>query len=205
VVKEVDDRTLLTLALIENLQRADLNPIEEAGGYQRLIEEFSLTQQQVADAVGKDRVTVSNLLRLLNLPIAVRRMLEQGTLQPGHARPLLALQEETRILEVAREIAERGLSVREVERLVMSKVPDKRRGSGRKGGSGSETGSTTPTRTGAQTAARRLEDEIRRYLQTDVRVSLSGPDRGTIELSFYSAEDLERILDLMLGVNREAL
>ena len=194
-IKEVDDRTLLTLALVENLQRADLNPIEEAEGYRRLIEEFELTQQQVSEAVGKERTTVNNLLRLLTLPASVRRMLQEGKLTSGHARALLSLGEEGRMAEVARAVVDEGLSVREVERRVMDQVPERRRAKGR------ESKASDPR---PQTkAAKQLEDQLRRYLQTDVRIALSGPEKGTITLSFYSGEDLERILDLMLGAHRE--
>jgi ParB family chromosome partitioning protein len=192
-IKEVDDRTLLTLALVENLQRADLNPIEEAEGYKRLIEEFALTQQQVADAVGKERTTVNNLLRLLTLPASVRRMVQEGKLSLGHARPLLALGEERPITDLARVTVDEGLSVREVERRVMTAVPERRRPRRKKEkASRAEDGQ-----------ARQLEDQLRRYLQTDVRLSLSGPEAGTISFSFYSSEDLERLLDLILGPDRE--
>jgi ParB family chromosome partitioning protein len=115
LVREFDDRAMLTLALVENLQRTDLNALEEAEGYQRLIDEFELTQQQVADAVGKDRSTVTNLLRVLTLPIAVRRMLEQGQITTGHARALLAVKDTKRQQELANEIVAHQLSVREVE------------------------------------------------------------------------------------------
>ncbi|MBA2669307.1 MAG: ParB/RepB/Spo0J family partition protein, partial [Gemmatimonadetes bacterium] len=115
IIHEIDDRTLLTLALVENLQRSDLNPIEEAEGYQRLIAEFELTQQQVADAVGKDRSTIANFLRLLNLPASVRRMVQEGQLTLGHARALLSLDGERQMVELAREAAAKGMSVREVE------------------------------------------------------------------------------------------
>lgn len=200
VVKEVDDRTLLTLALVENLQRADLNPIEEADGYQRLIDEFGLTQQQVADAVGKERTTVNNLLRLLSLPASVRRMLEEGKLALGHARPLLALGDELKMAELARSTVDQGWSVREVERRVMAEVPERRRprkedkGSKEKpaGGSG-----------GGNQEVKRLEAVLRRHLQTDVRIALKGGEKGSIEISFYSGEDLERILDLIAGAERE--
>src|SRR5688500_2521085 len=116
LVRDLDDRALLTLALVENLQRADLNPLEEAEGYQRLVDEFSLTQQQVADVVGKDRTTVANTLRILQLPASVRRMLADGQLSAGHARALLSLGNEREITDLAREVATNGLSVREVER-----------------------------------------------------------------------------------------
>jgi ParB family chromosome partitioning protein len=194
-IKEVDDRTLLTLALVENLQRADLNPIEEAEGYRRLIDEFELTQQQVSDAVGKERTTVSNLLRLLTLPPSVRRMLEEGKLSSGHARALLALGDERKMAELARLAADEGLSVREVERRAMAQVPERRRTRSKDDGADQR----------PQTkAAKQLEDQLRRHLQTDVRIALSGPEKGTITLSFYSGEDLDRILDLVLGVQREA-
>src|SRR5215213_889655 len=115
VVRDFDDRAMLTLALVENLQRADLNPLEEAEGYQRLIDEFGLTQQQVADAVGKDRTTITNLLRVLTLQPAVRQLLERGHLSAGHARALLPIKDERTQLEVAKEIIAQQLSVREVE------------------------------------------------------------------------------------------
>ena len=194
-VMEVDDRTLLTLALVENLQRADLNPIEEAEGYRRLIDEFELTQQQVSEAVGKDRSTVTNLLRLLSLPPSVRRMLEEGRLSSGHARALLSLGEEGRISELARSAVEEGLSVREVERRAKAEVPERRRGKMKERG-GSDARPQTK-------AAKQLEDQLRRHLQTDVRIALTGAEKGTITLSFYSSEDLERILDLVLGASRE--
>jgi ParB family chromosome partitioning protein len=193
-VKEVDDRTLLTLALVENLQRADLNPIEEAEGYRRLIDEFELTQQQVADAVGKERTTVNNLLRLLTLPASVRLMVEQGKLSLGHARPLLALGDERRMADLARSTVQEGLSVREIERRVMDQVPERRRPR-RKATSGGVRQHTKE--------ARQLEDQLRRHLQTDVRISLTAAEQGTITVSFYSGEDLERILDLVLGAARE--
>jgi ParB family chromosome partitioning protein len=192
-IREVDDRTLLTLALVENLQRADLNPIEEAEGYKRLIDEFELTQQQVADAVGKERTTVNNLLRLLTLPASVRRMLQEGKLSLGHARPLLALGEERRMSDLARTTIDEGLSVREVERRVMAEVPERKRPRRKKAIAHSP----------QDQQARRLEDQLRRYLQTDVRITLSGPEKGVIAVSFYSGEDLERLLDLVLGADRE--
>src|SRR4051794_8219024 len=115
VVRDFDDRAMLTLALVENLQRADLNPLEEAEGYQRLIDEFGLTQQQVADAVGKDRTTITNLLRVLTLSPAVRQLVERGHITAGHARALLPIKDERKQLDLANEIVARQLSVREVE------------------------------------------------------------------------------------------
>src|ERR1035441_9656050 len=115
---EVDDKALLTLALVENLQRTDLNPIEEGEGYQQLISQFSLSQQEVADVVGKDRSTVANTLRLLALPSQVRRLVREGELSIGHARALLSLGDDQRIIEFAKMIVAEGLNVREVERRV---------------------------------------------------------------------------------------
>src|SRR5687768_9474538 len=129
VVKDVDDRTLLVLALVENLQRADLNALEEAEGYQRLIAEFDLTQQQVADVVGKDRTTVTNTLRVLQLPPSVRRMLADGAITGGHARALLGLDNEREIGEMARTVASNGLSVRETERRVREHLAGRTPGS----------------------------------------------------------------------------
>lgn len=116
--RDVDDQMSLTLALVENLQRADLNPIEEADGYQQLISQFALTQQQVADVVGKDRSTVANTLRLLALPTTVRRMVREGELTIGHARALLSLGDDHRMIELAKATVAEGLSVRDVERRV---------------------------------------------------------------------------------------
>jgi ParB family chromosome partitioning protein len=191
IVREVDDRTLLTLALVENLQRADLNPLEEAEGYQRLIEEFGLTQQQVAEVVGKDRTTVTNILRVLALPPSVRRMLGDGTLTLGHARAILAAGSEQAMADLARVTVAEGLSVRAVEQRA-------REGTRR-------LARTEPkARVDSRPAAvRRIEDELRRHFQTDVRVHASAGERGTIAIEFYSADDLERIMDLVLGDGRE--
>ena len=118
IIRDIDDKALLTLAMVENLQRSDLNPIEEAEGYQQLISQFSLTQQEVADVVGKDRSTVANTLRLLALPSVVRRMVREGELTIGHARALLALGDDHRMIELAKTVIAEGLNVREVERRV---------------------------------------------------------------------------------------
>jgi ParB family transcriptional regulator, chromosome partitioning protein len=118
IVRELDDRTLLTLALVENLQRADLNAVEEARGYRRLSDEFGLTHAQIADAVGKDRTSVTSLLRILQLPATVLSLVERGQLSAGHARTLVSLDDERRALQLANEAVARQLSVRELERRV---------------------------------------------------------------------------------------
>lgn len=193
VVREIDDRTALTLALVENLQRTDLNPLEEAEGYQRLAAEFGMTQQQIAEVVGKDRSTVANMLRILALPAAVRRMIADSQISLGHARALLALGDERAMVSVAQEVVARGLTVREVEKLARD-ASAKRSGATR-----SAPKDTRPAE------VRRIEDLLRKHLQTDVHISVAANDRGDVKIPFYSADDLERLLDLLLGATRESL
>jgi ParB family chromosome partitioning protein len=197
VVRDFDDRAMLTLALVENLQRADLNPLEEAEGYQRLIDEFGLTQQQVAEAVGKDRTSVTNLLRVLNLPVAIRQLVESGHITAGHARALLPIKDERQQLDLANEIVARQLSVREVEaRARTASNPSSR-------DSSPSDRSTKPVQQRANdSAVKRIEDQFRRHLQTDVQVQLLGNDRGVVRITFYSADDLERLLDSIVGPAR---
>lgn len=196
VVKQIDDRALLTLALVENLQRADLNPIEEGEGYQRLITEFALTQQDVAEIVGKDRSTVANMLRLLNLPVSIRSMVRDGHLTVGHARALLAISNERDMLELAREIVAKGLTVRDVEQRTRTTSPASSRRNPKQ--------KTDPRPSGLNAELKRLQDELRRHLQTDVTISVDDHERGKIAIAFYSSDDLERVLDLVL-VSRERI
>lgn len=191
VVRDFDDQTMLVLALVENLQRADLNPIEEARGYQRLLGEFSLTHQEVADAVGKDRSTVTNLLRVLTLPDHVQRLVESGKISAGHARAMAGM-EHTDALAIADQIVSRGLSVRQTEELA-------RRHRG-----------VTPPQTVKVEAGKRkhpiikqLEDELRHYLQTDTQIDLHGDASGALRISFYSTDDLERIMALIMPNRRD--
>ena len=197
VVRDFDDRAMLTLALVENLQRADLNPLEEAEGYQRLIDEFGLTQQQVADAVGKDRTTVTNLLRVLTLPTAIRQLVERGHITAGHARALLPIKDEQRQLELANEIVARQLSVREVE----SRARELNGDNEGKARSATAEPPVVPT-SNTDPAIRRIEELLRKRLQTDVHVQAAGNERGVVRISFYSADDLERLMDLMVGHER---
>ncbi|MBL0938885.1 MAG: ParB/RepB/Spo0J family partition protein [Gemmatimonadaceae bacterium] len=195
LVRPVDDRKLATLAMIENLQRADLDPIEEAEGYQRLIDDFALSNQEVADVVGKDRSTVANALRLRQLPASVRRMLQEKQLTAGHARALLPLGTERAIVDLAREVVSGQLSVREVERRVQA-------GRTKPPAAGRKPGGETPTvPAGASSAVvRQIEEKLRRKLQTTVSVQLSAKDKGELRIAFFSNDDLERVLDL-LGVS----
>ena len=201
IVRNFDDRAMLTLALVENLQRADLNPLDEARGYQRLIEEFGLTQHQVAEAVGKDRTTVTNLLRVLSLPAGVQAMMEQGHITAGHARALLPIKDERRQLELANEILARQLSVREVEERARAFV------TGRPRPSRTQPGSTqTPANArmlSTDPAVRQIEEQLRKRLQTDVQVQPLGNDRGVVRISYYSGDDLERVLDLIVGARTD--
>jgi ParB family chromosome partitioning protein len=152
--------------------------------------------------VGKDRTTVTNLLRVLSLPESVQQMVEQGKLTTGHARALLALGSQHNANEVANQAVTRGFSVRELEQYVRELLgatpairPTSSAGPGKP--------SITPQPGSTDPAVRRLEDDLRRYLQTDVKIQLSGEAKGKIEVSFYSNEDLERVLDLVLRDQRK--
>src|SRR5436309_5148769 len=186
VQRDADDRTLLTLALIENLQRDDLSPVDEARGYERLIAEFKLAQQDVADVVGRDRSTVANALRLLKLPEVVLQMLHEAHPSVGHARALLPLEDPRVVTNLPREAVAEGLSVREVEDRVRGGRAPERRPRMKRG-------------MGAAPEVRRVEDALRRRLGTDARVTLRAKGKGQIHLSFYSNEDLARLLELILG------
>ncbi|HEY7027725.1 MAG TPA: ParB/RepB/Spo0J family partition protein [Gemmatimonadales bacterium] len=186
VIREADDRTLLTLALVENLQRDNLSPVETARSYQRLIDEFQASPAEVGELVGKDRSTVANALRLLRLPSEVREMLEDGRLSEGHARALLGVSDTTHMSRLAKDAAANGWTVRDTE----SRVREGR----------TPRNSRRPT--GPQEASaehRRVEDALRKRLGTDVRVTARRKGRGLIALSYYSNDDLARLLELLLG------
>ena len=184
IVREASDAEAFELALVENLQRADLNPIEEAEGYRRLIDEYALTQEQVSQRVGKDRSSVANALRLLALPEDVKTMLADGSLSMGHARALLGLSESERIRELATEVSERKLSVRQTEQ----KVREKREGASSPARAPAEQKRPSP-------ASRQLVEELQRLLGTKVRL-LDRGGKGTLEIDFFSYEDLDRLITL---------
>jgi ParB family chromosome partitioning protein len=189
VVRDLSDREVLTLALVENLQRSDLNPVEEAKGYDRLIREFEHTQQTVAEMVGKDRSTVANVLRILHLPDAVRELIEQGKLSAGQARPLLGLDDASRITLFAKQAVQEGWSAREVERRV--REVDRPAAAAKRG---------RPRKTDERPAEiRSLEQKLRKYFQTDVSIDLKSNSKGAVSIAFYSADDLERLIEI-LGV-----
>lgn len=185
LVRPLDDRAMLVVALVENLQRAELSALEEATGYQRLIDEFQLSQQQVAAAVGRDRSTVANALRLLQLPASVRHLLGEGRLSAGHARALLGVGNDQRIAELARRVADEGWNVRQVEAEVQRIRPARE----------SKPRQPQPR----EAAERRLEEELQRALGTAAKIRRSRGLKGRIEIPFYGAEDFERIYELLVG------
>lgn len=187
VVRDIDDRALLVLAIVENVQRSDLSPLEEAEAYRRLIDEFGYTQKEVAESVGRERSTVTNLLRLLQLPASVQVMVSAGELSMGHARALLGLPDHRQIADVARRAAREGMSVRSVEELVRRRQePPAQKAAAQSGGA----------------HLRRLESELQRALGTAVRIRTGKGDTGRVEIPFYTSEDFERVTDLLLGSDR---
>lgn len=194
VVREVDDQTLLTLALIENLQRDDLTSIDEAAGYQRLGQEFKLPQAEIARLVGRNRSTVANLLRLLKLPDEVKALVQEGKLSEGHARALLAVEKESDLLRLAREAADQGWSVRETEARARGESPSTVAAVAPTNGP-----RPRPLQKLATAEVRRIEDALRKRLGTDVRVTARRRGRGFFSISYYSNDDLARVLELILG------
>lgn len=186
VVRDVDERTLLTLALVENLQRASLSPIDEAEGYERLTREFKLSHGDIAQAVGRDRSTIANAIRLLQLPKSVQQLLDGGALMAGHARALLSLGDDRDIPRLARECVAHGWSVREMERKARAGAPAK-------------AGKPAKRARHVPPEVRRIEEALRRRLGTDVAVVLGGKAKGHLAIRFYSHEDLGRLLELILG------
>ena len=187
LIKDLDDRTSLVMALVENLQRSDLNPIDEARGYQRLVDDFGFTHQQIAESTAKDRVTISNLLRVLTLPDAIIQLVADGQLSTGHAKAMVSLAPSA-ALALASEIVARGLSVRATE--------EKARGSGQPGRQRiPAAGKAVPT---ADSTVVAIENEFRRHLQTDVQLQVSNDGSGFLKLKFFSQEDLERMIDIII-------
>ncbi|KIH77667.1 chromosome partitioning protein, ParB family [Geoalkalibacter ferrihydriticus] len=187
VIQDVSEDWALEMALIENIQREDLNPIEEAEAYRNLVSNFDLTQEEVARRVGKDRSSVANALRLLKLPEVVRRDLLESRLSMGHARALLALESDEDIVEASSELQRKGLSVRDVEALVKR---IKNFGANRQ---------RRPAKVEPDPQLDLLAKELTRVLDTPVRIAAQGKKGGRIEISYASAEELER-LSAHLGI-----
>lgn len=189
VIIEADDKKVMELGLIENLQREDLNPMEEAKGYQVLMSEHGLTQEEVAERMGKSRPAIANTLRLLALPDAVQLMLEEGRLSPGHARPLLSLPKGDVQKKMAQKIAAEGLSVRQTEALVKHWLAEEQ---DRKDRGGEP--AVDPMKLYRDTAAKELSTRWGR------KVSITmGAKKGKLELEFYNDEDLTLLLDQLEG------
>jgi ParB family chromosome partitioning protein len=189
VTRSLTDEQMLVVALVENLQREDLNPLEEAQGYQRLIDEFGLTQEEVGRHVGKDRSTVSNALRLLGLPAAVRSLIASGRISAGHARAVLGLDGAAEQVAMAERAAKKGWSVRETERRVKA-------GRGQSQGT---RGSGTAGARASDPAARRAELVLERALGTQVRVRVSPRGTGEVVISFHDGDDFVRLMERIVG------
>jgi len=185
VVKEIGDREMLEVALIENLRREDLNPIERATAYRRLAAEFQMTQDQVAEAVGSSRPAVANTIRLLDLPADVQSAISQGRVSEGHGRALLMAPDTKAILEIWKLVEAKALSVRETEGLVQARLRRVSRETPRRGG----------RRRDPQMVD--LETQLRERYTTSAAIR-GKSNRGTIELQYYSQQDLERLIDLLL-------
>ncbi|MGD2055444.1 MAG: ParB/RepB/Spo0J family partition protein, partial [Gammaproteobacteria bacterium] len=180
VVRDVDDRSAIAIALIENIQRENLNPLEEARALKRLIDEFDMTHEQAAQAVGRSRAAVSNLLRLLDLEDAVKEMVERGELEMGHARALLGLGGASQV-KAAREILARGLTVRATERLVQQWQHPKRP-------------RTTPV-AARDPDIQRLESRLADTLGASVLIRHTGKGKGRLEIRYNSLDELDGILE----------
>jgi ParB family chromosome partitioning protein len=183
VIAVRSDEEMLELALVENLQREVLNPIEVAISYRRLVEECNLTQEQISQRIGKDRTTITNILRLLKLPLEIQQSLRTGELTTGHARALVAIENDVLQMKLFKRIVARGLSVRDVERLVREK--------------GKKSVVYSPGVTLAERSAlSSVEDRLRRALGTKVQVRPLSGGKGEIVIEYYSSGDLDRLLDI---------
>lgn len=190
IIKDFDDRTIMEIALVENLQREDLNPIEEAEAYRRLIQEFELTQEEIARTIGKSRSAVANTLRLLNLPEKIRAILAEDKISMGHARSMLALDSSETQEAVCREVIDQNLSVRETERLVKKIL------------SGDVSRETSHPSKKAYTFAndpnlRAVIDELVAIYGTKIEIK-GKEDSGRIEIEYYSREELDRIIEMLV-------
>lgn len=194
VLRDVPDEKVLELALIENIQREDLNAIEEAQAYRKLIDTIGLTQESLADRIGRDRSYITNYLRLLRLPSDIQRLIEEAKLSTGHARTLLGTSDTDMQRRIARRIIERGLSVRETERIVR----DLDRGD-------AASKARTVKSRDADPNVRAAETKLRRHLGTQVKIIQNkNGDGGRIEIEFYNRGDLERLFRLLQPAARPA-
>ena len=190
-VIEADDRKTAELALVENLQREDLNPIEEAKGYKTLIDEFGLTQEEAAKSVGRSRPAITNALRLLSLSPKVLEMVEKNKLSAGHARALISIADDRKQLDAANEVLEKGLSVRKTEQLAarLSKEPEPEKEEDRKI---------------SVDYAAEISDQLSKSLGRKVKLT-DGKKTGKIEIEFYGADDRENLIELLRGLGKSKI
>jgi ParB family chromosome partitioning protein len=180
IIRNVDDANAMELALVENIQREDLNPIEEAKAYKRLNSEFNFTQEQIAQAVGRDRTSVANILRLLSLPDVIQQLLLDDAITMGHARALLAIPDQRKQIKMCNKIVRKGLSVREVEQMVKPHAAKRRLSA-----------HSSPDR-----HIKAVEDELQKILGTKIKIQ-HGKKRGKIVIDYYSLTDLNRIIKIL--------
>lgn len=189
-VIEVDsDAEMLELAIIENVQRENLNPIEIANGYQRLIEEYEYTQDEVSERVGKQRSTVTNMLRLLRLPVTLQDFLREGKIATGHAKVLLAIDNHNKMLDAASKVIEKNLNVRDTEKLVKSIL-----------NKSDETKEKETVSAEIKAVLNQKADNLQQIFGTKVRITPKNNKAGKIELDFYSKDDFQRIIDILENV-----
>ena len=193
IVRDISDDKMLELALIENIQRQELNPIEEAQAYKRLIEHLNVTQESIAQRVGRDRTFITNYLRLLRLPREVQQMVEEEQLSMGHARALLGVEDPEQQTRIAKSVVERNLTVRETERLMKTITT----GTEQKGNA-DEKATIKHTDPNIQAA----EDKLRRRFGTRVKVLQNSSGKGKIEIEFYNQNDLNRIYEILSQSNQ---
>jgi ParB family chromosome partitioning protein len=188
VVRDVDDETLLVLALVENLQREALNPMEEAEGFQALGDNFDMTQAEIAKAVGKSRSAVANSVRLLRLPASLRKLVDSGDLSAGHARALLSLDDHVQMSELGRRAVREGWSVRATEKAVSSEA-EAPSGRTRKSGDARR-----------DPVVDALEQRLQERLSTRARIRGAARGKGVIEIPFHGTEDFERLFEMIAGI-----
>lgn len=192
IVKDYDEQQIAEIALIENLQREDLNPIEEARAYQALIEKYQLKQEEIAEKVFKSRSVITNALRLLKLNEAVQDMLMEGKITNGHAKAILGLDDKDQQLEVAQKVVDEQLSVRDTEKYIKNLLDKK-----------DEVAVAKPVLQN-KTLYETLETRMKSRMGTKVQIKRKSEDKGKIEIDYYSNEDLERIMELM-GINEDTI
>ncbi len=182
IVRDMDKGTLYEISMIENLQRQDLNPVEEAKGYKRLMDEFEMTQEQISKKLGKSRSSVANSLRILNLPKEIISLLETSQLSFGHAKVLLSCEDEKKQIALATKVVQEGMSVRELELAIKS--PDKKESKLKK------------VDLNMKLALKAYEEKVTKGLGTKVKI-VGNKNKGKIEIEYYGTEDLERIVKIM--------